>query len=148
MKLRRHLAVSFVTVATVGFVAGCTGDSNDGDVMRATLSGDGCRYEGSTTPPSGSFALDVRNDTNEEATFALMKLPTGATLKDVESWFHQARTGRNVRRNLSWVSSAHVAAHAASELPSNMYTGRLVVLCAPGDQRRSDITAAVELAAK
>jgi hypothetical protein len=142
---RSYLALSFATLATVGFAAGCSGSAHDEAVMRVTLSGDGCRYEGSTTPAPGSVAIDVRNDTNEKAAFALMKLPRGATLKDVETWFHQVRTGRNVRRRLSWISSTHVAPHAASELTANIPAGRLVVLCAPGDQRRNDVIAAAAL---
>jgi hypothetical protein len=152
MTLRRHLAVSVVTLATVGFAAGCTGDSNGGDVMRVTLSGDGCRYEGSTTPAPGSLALDVRNDANEEAYFALMMLPKGATLKDVNTGFHQAlrrwlQTGKYVLRPpIAWVTSTRIDPHAAGELPFNMFRrARLAVVCARGSGRRSETTAVAEL---
>ena len=136
--------------------AGCTEHSEDGKGMRVTLSGDGCRYEGRTTPAPGSFALDVRNDTNKGATIALLKFPTGATLKDVETWFHQAlrrwqRTGKYILRSgdatyLSWISSAKVAPHAVSELPVNMFRrARLAVLCAPWNRRPFDVIVVAEL---
>ena len=153
MTLGRHLVVSLVALATAGFAAGCGGDGdNSAEVMRATLSGDGCRYEGSTTPAPGSLALDVRNDTNEEAYFVLMMLPKDATLKDVEAWFHQAlrrwlQTGKYVLRPpIAWVTSTRIAPHAAGELPFNMFRrARLAVLCTRGSGRRYDVIAAAEL---
>jgi hypothetical protein len=150
MSFPRYLALSFATLATVCVAAGCGGDSGDSGVMRVTLGGEGCSYEGSTTPAAGTFAVDVRNDTNRPANFVLMKLPKDATLKDVEAWFHQAlrtwrRTGKYVLRPIAWVSNTEVPAHAASELPANVPAGRLAVLCAPGDQPRSDIIAVAAL---
>ena len=149
--LRTYVSLSFVTLATVGFAVGCGSDSSDGHVMRATLSGDGCRYQGNTTPAPGTFAIDVRNDTNKPANFVLMLLPQDAKLKDVETWFHQAlqtwqKTGKYVLRPITWVSSTQVAPHAASELPANMFRrARLALLCAPWNQRPFDVIAAAEL---
>jgi len=148
---RTYLALSFATLATVGFAAGCGGDSGDSGVMRVTLSGDGCRYEGTTTPP-GTFAIDVRNDTNKRASFALVMLPKDATLKDVQTRFDQAfkrwqKTGKYVlRRPMSWYFSAHVAPHTASELLANVSAGRWAVLCVRGNPYPpADATAAAEL---
>jgi hypothetical protein len=150
--LRRYVALSFVTLATVGLAVGCSSDSSDEAVMRATLSGDGCRYEGETTPAPGTFAIDVRNDTNTPASFALMMLPKGATLKDVQTSFDQARqtwqkTGRYVlRRPVSWVTSTRLAPHAASELPVNMFRrARLALICAPWNERPFDLIVVAEL---
>ena len=152
MMPREYLAVSIAAIATAVVAAGCGGNASDDAVMRATLSGDGCRYEGSTTPAPGSFALDVRNDTNEEAYFVLMMLPKDATLKDVETWFHQAlrrwlQTGKYVLRPpIAWVTSTRVAPHAARELPANMFRrARLAVLCTRGSGRRYEVIAAAEL---
>ena len=149
--LRTYVALPFVTLATVGFAVGCGSDSSDGHVMRATLSGDGCRYEGSTTPAPGSFALDVRNDTNKPAYFVLMMLPKDATLKDVEAWFDQTlrrwrQTGEWVVRPIVWVTSTRIARHAAGELPFNMFRrARLAVLCTRGNERRYDVIPVAEL---
>jgi hypothetical protein len=105
--------------------------------MRATLTGDGCTYEGNTTPAPGTFSVEVRNETNKVVDFDLMVLPEDATLKDVETWFAKAlqtwgQTGRYVLHPITWVSSTQVAPHAASELPANLSTGRLAVLCVSG----------------
>lgn len=152
MMPRGYLAVSTAAIATAVVAAGCSGNASDDAVMRATLSGDGCRYEGSTTPAPGSFALDVRNDTNEEAYFVLMMLPKDATLKDVEAWFHQAlrswlQTGEYVLRPpIAWVTSTRIAPHAAGELPFNVFRrARLAVLCTRGSGRRYDVIAVAEL---
>ena len=149
--LRTYVALSFVTLATVGFAVGCSSDSSDGHVMRVTLTGDGCRYQGNTTPAPGTFAIDVRNDTNKPADFVLMMLPKDATLKDVEAWFDQTlqtrrRTGEWVVRPIIYVSSRRIAGHAAGELPFNMFRrARLALLCAPWNQRTVDVIAAAEL---
>jgi len=151
MMLRSRLALSFVIVATAAFAAGCSDDSSHESVMRVTLTGDSCRYEGTTTPP-GTFAIDVRNDTNKPASFALVMLPKDATLKDVQTRFDQAfkrwqKTGKYVlRRPMSWYFSAHVAPHAASELPANVSAGRWAVLCVRGNPYPpADATASAEL---
>jgi hypothetical protein len=152
MMPRGYLAVSIAAVATAAVVAaGCSGKGSDDAVMRATLSGDGCRYEGTTMPASGSFAVEVRNDTNEPADFVLMMLPKDATLKDVEAWFDQTlqtrrQTGEWVVRPIIYVSSRRIAGHAAGELPANMFRqARLALLCAPWNQRTVDVIAAAEL---
>ena len=151
MMPRGYLAVSIAAIATAVVAAGCSGNASDDAVMRATLSGDGCRYEGTTTPAPGTFAVEVRNNTNKPATFVLMMLPKDATLKDVEAWFHQARqkwrqTGKYVLRPIAWLSNTQVAAHSASELSVNMFRrARLALLCAPWNQRPFDIIAVAEL---
>ena len=146
MTLSRHLVVSLVALATAGLAAGCGGDGsggNDGDVMRATLTGDGCRYQGDTTPVPGTLTVEVRNETSGLADFDLMQLPEGTDLKEIEGWFNKARqkyqqTG-NVRIHpITWVSSTLVAPHATSELPANASSGRLAVLCAPASSIFSD----------
>ena len=148
--LGRLVTVFFVALVTLGVAAGCGGDSGGGGVMRATLTGDGCRYEGSTTPAPGTFAVDVRNETSKPVNFQLMMLPTNATLQDVEAWFVKARqtwdrTGKYPLHPITWVSNTLVAPHAASELPANVSQGKLAVLCAPAVPRPVDVIAATEL---
>ena len=101
MMPRWYLAVSIAAIATAVVAAGCSGNASDDAVMRATLSGDGCRYEGSTMPAPGTFAVEVRNDTSKPADFVLMMLPKDATLKDVEAWFDQTLQTR--RQTGEWV---------------------------------------------
>ena len=154
MKPGRHLVVSLVALAMAGVAAGCGGGGdNTGEVMRATLTGDGCRYQGDTTPGAGTFSVAVRNETNKAANFVLMVLPEDAKLKDVENWFAKAfqtweQTGKYDLHPITWVSSTLVAPHAASELPANVIsTGRLAVLCESGPRLYppSRVIAAVSL---
>lgn len=157
MTVGGYLVVSLVALATVGFAAGCTGGGEGGNgggdnegVMRATLTGDGCTYEGDTTPGAGTFSVEVRNETNKPVNFQLMVLPENATLKDVETWFAEAlktweQTGRYVLHPITWVSNTLVGPHAASELPANVSTARLAVLCASATPRPSGVIAAAEL---
>ena len=96
--------------------------------MRATLTGDGCRYQGDTTPAPGPFTVEVRNQTSELANFQLIQLPEGTKPNDIEGWFNKARqqyeqTGRFSLPHIMWVSSTLVYPHAASELPGNVSRG-------------------------
>jgi len=133
MTLGRHLVVSLVALATAGVVAGCGGGGDKtGEVMRATFTGDGCRYQGDTTPAPGLFTIEVRNESSERAAFELMELPPGTTLNDVEGWLEEARQ-RDEQfswyHHVTWVSVTGVEPHAASELAGNASTGRFAVPC-------------------
>jgi hypothetical protein len=92
MKPGRHLVVSLVALAMAWVAAGCGGGGdNTGGVMRVTLTGDGCRCQGDTTPAPGLFTIEVRNESSERAHFELIELPAGTTLNDVEGWLEEAR---------------------------------------------------------
>ena len=160
MTLGRRFVVSLVALAMAGVAAGCGGaGDNTGEVMRVTLTGDGCRYQGDRTPAPGLFTIEVRNESSERAHFELIELPAGTTLNDVEGWFDEARqryeqTGTySVQHHITWVSVTLVEPHASSELPGNASTGRFAVLChasngPPGRPLRavpSPVIAAAEL---
>ena len=150
MMLRSRLALSFVIVATAAFATGCSDDSSHESVMRVTLTGDSCRYEGTTTPP-GTFAIDVRNDTNKPASFALVMLPKDATLKDVQTRFDQAfqrwqKTGKYVlRRPMSSYFSAHVARMRLVSFPPMSPRAGGPSFAYVGTDPPADATAAAEL---
>jgi hypothetical protein len=122
-----------VLVVVGGFGAGCGGGG--ADVMRATLTAEGCSYEGDTTPAPGVFTVEVRNETHDLAQFAVAELPEGAKLEEIEPWFAEAR--KKLGQPGPYVnppfkppfSSALVAAGATGELPVNESSGRFVVLC-------------------
>ena len=123
MTLGRHLVVSLVALATAAFAAGCGGDDGGNDVMRATLTGDGCRYQGDTTPAPGPFTVEVRNQTSELANFQLIQLPEGTKPKDIEGWFNKARqqyeqTGRFTLPHIMWVSSTLVSPMRRASFPA------------------------------
>jgi hypothetical protein len=121
--------------------AGCGGAG--ADVMRATLTDDGCTYEGDTTPSPGLFTIQVRNETRYVAGFALWELAEGAKVAEIEPSYAQAlrewkQTGKanlnlpQLKRTISVTTVGPGAAGrpgAASELPANESTGRYVVVC-------------------
>jgi hypothetical protein len=145
MTLGWHFPVTLVALAMAGVAAGCGGGGdNTGEVMRATLTGDGCRYQGDTTPAPGVFTIEVRNESSERADFHLAEVPAGTTVEEVESWFEEMRrkyeqTGMvSMPPHITLTTSALVRPHASSELPGNASTGSFVVLCAPGRGLFSD----------
>jgi hypothetical protein len=125
-----------VLVVAGGFAAGCGGGA---DVMRATLTPEGCTYEGDTTPAPGVFTVQVRNETHDVANFAIAELAEGAKIEEIEAWYEEARRklGQPGPYNFNPpqlkrgpFSSSLVAAGTTGELPINESSGRYVVLCA------------------
>ena len=106
--------------------------------MRATLTAEGCSYEGDTTPAPGVFRVEVRNATHDVANFAVAELAEGAKIEEIEPWYEQARikAGQpgpfhfNPPQLRGVFASSLVAAGATGELPVNESSGRYVVLCA------------------
>ena len=58
--------------------------------MRATLTDDGCTYEGDTTPAPGLHTIEVENKTTHFATFEMRKLAPGVSAEDVQHAYTQA----------------------------------------------------------
>jgi hypothetical protein len=125
-----------VLMVAGGLAAGCGGGA---DVMRATLTAEGCTYEGDTTPAPGVFRVEVRNETHDVANFAIAELAEGAKIEEIERWYEEARRklGQPGPYNFSPpqlkkgpFSSSLVAAGTTGELPVNESSGRYVVLCA------------------
>jgi hypothetical protein len=54
------MAVTMVTAAVAVLPTACSGDEG---AMRATLTDDGCTYEGNTSPAAGMFTIEVENQT-------------------------------------------------------------------------------------
>jgi hypothetical protein len=135
----RVAATLGVLAVAGGFAAGCGGGK---DVMRATLTADGCSYEGDTTPTAGVFRVEVRNETHDVANFAVAELAEGAKIEEIEPWYEQARSKPGQpgpsgflppqlkRGSFASFASSLVAAGTTGELPVNESSGRYVVLCA------------------
>jgi hypothetical protein len=132
-----RLAVSLAALMAAGGLAtGCASDG--GDVTRATLTDDGCAYEGDTTPAPGLFTVEVRNETLRFANFALWELAEGSKIEEIEPWYAEARREYEQTGVLPQyppqlkrpISASLVNPDATSELPANESTGRYVVLCA------------------
>ena len=158
MTLGRHLVVPLVALAMAGFAAGCGGDGdNSGEVMRATLTGDGCRYQGDTTPAPPLFTIEVRNESSERAAFHLIEVPAGTTLNDVESWLEETRqrheqfrvttTSRGLPRRLSNPTrpASFPETHRRDVSPSSVRAARCIFSDASNPRFLTGITAAAEL---
>jgi hypothetical protein len=134
MRGDRLAATLGVLVVAAGLTGGCGGGA---DVMRATLTPEGCTYEGDTTLAPGVFTVEVRNETHDLANFALAELFEGAKIEEIEPWYEEARKklGQPGPDEINpppmrVFASSRVAAGATGELPMSASSGRYVVLCA------------------
>ena len=88
MSLGVRAAVAIVLVAVM-LLASCSGDG--GRSLRATLTDDGCTYEGDTSPAAGTFTIDLENTTKFFGAFALARLSDGKTINDLQPYLEKAR---------------------------------------------------------
>jgi hypothetical protein len=59
----------------------CGGDEA---AMRATLTNDGCTYDGDTSPTAGILTIEVENQTEFSGAFVLVSLAEGSTADDLQ----------------------------------------------------------------
>ena len=138
-----YAAGTVAMLVTMAVLTGCGGGTDTGP-MRATLTPDGCAYEGDTSPAPGVFNVEVRNQTPFGASFALWELADGSTVEEIEEIYRMAireheRTGTLPGEStwtLPWppplkrtVSVTMVGLEGSSQLPANERTGRYVILC-------------------
>ena len=76
-------------LVTMAVLTGCGGGTDSGP-MRATLTPDGCAYEGDTSPAPGVFNVEVQNQTPYGASFALWELADGSTVEEIEEIYRMA----------------------------------------------------------
>jgi hypothetical protein len=98
MPIVRWMAVAVVAVVAIVMLAACAGD--DGTPMKATLTNDGCTYKGDTEVAAGSFQIDVRNQTQHDASFLFARLANGytaATIKPILA--KETAWGRSLTKN-------------------------------------------------
>ena len=57
--------------------------------MRATLTNDGCTYDGDTSPTAGMFTIEVENQTEFSGAFVLLSLAEGSTVDDLQPSLEQ-----------------------------------------------------------
>lgn len=77
-----RLAAALVTAA-VSLVPMACGDN--AAAMRATLTNDGCKYEGDTYMTAGVVAIEGENQTQFSGAFGLVSLAVGSTVDDLKS---------------------------------------------------------------
>ncbi len=76
------MAVALVTAAVSLVPMACGGD---GAAMHATLTNDGCTYDGDTSPTAGILTIEVENQTEFSGAFGLVSLDEGSTEDDLQS---------------------------------------------------------------
>ena len=79
-----RLPLILVLVVAMFCTAACGGSGNKDARMQATLTDDGCTYEGDTKVAAGSFQIDVKNETRHDASFLFARLANGYTAATIE----------------------------------------------------------------
>jgi hypothetical protein len=133
------LTTTGLLLSTAVLATGCGGSGSD--TIRATLTDDGCTYEGDTTPAPGLFNIEVENKTSHFAWFGIWKLASGKSTEDVQHAYTQAladfkRTHQPPPKPFTdglYLPNAGASAHtdpvASSALTLNEDSGRLVIVC-------------------
>ena len=80
------MAVALLTAAVSLVPMACGGDEA---AMRATLTNDGCTYDGDTSPTAGMFTIEVENQTEFSGSFVLLSLAEGSTVDDLQPALEQ-----------------------------------------------------------
>ncbi len=96
MAFGNRTAVTLVMAAVALLPMACGGGDDEG-AMRATLTDDGCTYEGDTSPAAGMFTIEVENKTEFVSVFTLATIAEGSTIDDLEAYIEQAQ--RQVAQN-------------------------------------------------
>ena len=136
------LTTTGLLLSTAVLATGCGGGGSD--TMRATLTDDGCTYEGETSPAPGLHTIEVENKTTHFVTFGMWKLAPGKSAEDVQDAYTQAladfkRThkkpfgsgvGRLYAPNFGRYTDTDP--EATSELPLNEFSGRFAIVCFEG----------------
>src|SRR5262245_17352353 len=78
---RARIAIALLSAAVSLVPMACGGDEA---AMRATLTNDGCTYDGDTSPTGGMFTIEVENQTELSGSFVLLSLAEGATVDDLQ----------------------------------------------------------------
>ena len=116
-------------------LASC-GGGGDSDGLGATLTDDGCTYEGDTTFTAGMFTIDVENQTDFFGAFALARLAEGRTIDDLTPLLAQAQRQFDGSGTLPPLPSFYeqvvrsgVEAGATSALPADVSAGTYALMC-------------------
>jgi hypothetical protein len=131
----RTRAAAAVLLISVSFLVSCGGD---GGPMHATLTDDGCTFEGDTTADAGRFAIEVENRTRRFASFGVIAL-LGDQALDESALARERVTSRLLLRSRArsdspppygrWIGGADVEPSATTSLPVDTAAGRYAVAC-------------------
>ena len=132
-------------------LASCGGASNS---LRATLTDDGCTYEGDTSPAAGGFTIDFANKTEFFASVALARLSDGKMINDLQPYLEKA--GRQFAKTgtlpappfpdfyeqvVRWGVKAGQNADLAADVPAGTYA----LMCFPDNLPMWEVYRAAQL---
>ena len=127
------MAVALLTAAVSLVPLACGGGEA---AMRATLTNDGCTYEGDASPAAGMFTIDVENQTEFSGSFVLLSLAEGSTVDDLQPSLEQyprqfERVGPRLPEppDYKFLVRSDVEAGATSALPADVPAGTYAVVC-------------------
>jgi hypothetical protein len=137
------VAVALLTAAVSLVPMACGGDEA---AMRATLTNDGCTYNGDTSPTAGMFTIEVENQTEFSGSFVLLSLPKGWTVDDLqpalEQYPRQYDRGTGTRLpeppDYQLLFRSDVEAGATSALPADVPAGTYALVCFVDDDRPTE----------
>ena len=127
------MAVALLTAAVSLVPMACGGDEA---AMRATLTNDGCTYDGDTSPTAGMFTIEVENQTEFSGSFVLLSLAEGSTVDDLQPALEQyprqfERDGTRLPEppDYKFLVRSDVEAGATSALPADVPAGTYALVC-------------------
>ncbi len=127
------MAVALLTAAVSLVPMACGGDEA---AMRATLTNDGCTYDGDTSPTAGMFTIEVENQTEFSGAFVLLSLAEGSTVDDLQPALDQyprqfERVGPRLPEppDYKFLVRSDVEAGATSALPADVPAGTYALVC-------------------
>ena len=104
--------------------------------MRATLTNDGCTYEGDTSPTAGMFTIEIENQTEFSGAFVLLSLAEGSTVDDLQPSLDRyprqfERVGPRLPEppDYKFLVRSDVEAGATSALPADVPAGTYALVC-------------------
>ena len=118
------MALALLSAAVSLVPMACGGDEA---AMRATLTNDGCTYNGDTSPAAGMFTIEVENQTEFSGSFVLLSLAEGSTVDDLQPALDQyprqfEKDGPPLPEppDYKWVVRSDVKAGATGALPADV----------------------------
>jgi hypothetical protein len=125
-----RLAVIVAAVITVP-LAPCGG--RDDSQMRATLTDDGCTYQGDKTAAAGRFTIEVENQTGHGGHFVLKELANGSTTDSIQPILDNPTSEIASLFKVAPVFFSDVSGNATGVLLADLPAGTYVLMCRSKD---------------
>jgi hypothetical protein len=144
--------VTLLALIAALLLAACGGDGDSiGDGPQATLTDDGCTYEGDQTPTDGSFTIVVENQTDFFGAFALARL-TNQTIDELKPQLEKAQQQFKQSGAIppppdyyKQIVRTGVEAGKTSALPADVPKGTYVLTCFVDDLPTWRVYAAAQI---